>query len=168
ESLERTVHARGHVRARSHRIVDRQAGDHGRVGGAGAWHRRIAGRRPRRDRRAPPRSWTSSASALIPAANDHSREGSGTEITAKSLARTWVFVPVRRAAQLSSDSDTALQLIAYGPLITCCAGRLISYTCRPLEHGTSGGPTAPAPVHCGSSRIGTTALPLRVESAMKP
>jgi hypothetical protein len=39
---------------------------------------------------------------------------------------------------------------------------LISYTCRVLEHGTSGGPVAPAPVHCRSSRIGTTALPLRV------
>jgi hypothetical protein len=53
----------------------------------------------------------SSASAAIPAADIHPRDGSGTEITAKSFACSCVFVPARRAAQLSSDSDTALHVI---------------------------------------------------------
>jgi len=75
----------------------------------------------------------------------------------KSFARSCGFVPARRAAQLSSDSETALQLIAIGELMNVCVARLIWYTLRPLVHGTSGGPVAPAPVHCGSSRIGTTA-----------
>jgi hypothetical protein len=54
----------------------------------------------------------SSASRLSAVTRIDSTEGSGTEITAKSFARIREFVPARRAAQLSSDSETALQVIA--------------------------------------------------------